>query len=121
MNLDIVAIAVFSSVPTDEKADLFKCARILPHAKTVTRQMEGKKVSWKLQGGVQNTIGSIFYHQGQYSEAKNRYQRVLDSSEKILGKGHPSTLGRVHNMALVYHNQGEYGKALEWHQRALDG
>ena len=49
------------------------------------------------------------------------YQRALDGKEETFGKGHPSTLGTVNNMALVFGHQGEYEKALEWHQRALDG
>jgi tetratricopeptide (TPR) repeat protein len=50
-----------------------------------------------------------------------RHSRALDGREMTLGRGHPSTLDTVHNVALVYSSQGEYERALEWYNRALDG
>ncbi|KAI5849907.1 hypothetical protein BZA05DRAFT_339219 [Tricharina praecox] len=56
-----------------------------------------------------------------YETALEWHQRALDGSEKLLGKGHSSTLEFVQSIAKVFYAQGDYETALEWHQRALDG
>ena len=49
---------------------------------------------------------------GRWSEAYEMQVFHLRKPEKLLGKEHPSTLGSMHNMALVLNRQGKYETAL---------
>src|SRR5436305_11233318 len=56
--------------------------------------------------------------QEHFNDALNSYERELAGKEKVLSKGHPSTLETVHNIAVVFYKQGHYNNALEWYERA---
>ena len=92
-----------------------KYARLSLSQEQVFKQDEAKRYISR------SMMGDIYESMAEYPSAIHEYQLALDGQEKILGKGHPDTLGTVQNIAIVFWNKGEYDKALEWYQRALDG
>jgi hypothetical protein len=54
---------------------------------------------------------------GKYDEAQDMHRQVLKSSEKMLGKKHPSTLPTMNNLASVMGRQGKYSEAEEMHRK----
>ena len=47
------------------------------------------------------------------------YRQTLALTKTVLGKGHPSTLTCMNNLAEVLSNQGKYKEAEEMHGQAL--
>ena len=92
-----------------------KHARLSLRQEQVFEQDEAKRYISR------SMMGDIYESMAEYPSAIHEYQLALDGQEKILGKGHPDTLGTVQNIAIVFWNKGEYDKALKWYQRALDG
>ena len=122
-DLDEVAAAVLASIPDDQKGDLLKCARMLPHAVAVEDQMQDNVLS-DARCNVQHTVASIMDDQGEYNKALEWYQRALESKEKALGKNHRSTLDTVYNLAGLYRqrdHEGDLLNAADGYQRAFDG
>ena len=92
-----------------------KHAQLLLEQEEVFEQDESKRYISRVK------LGDIFRSMAEYASAINEYQHALNGLEGVLGKGHPVTLGAVHNMAIVFKNKGEYDKALEWYQRTING
>jgi len=82
-----------------------------------------------LQGYIDETIylsslqmlGELCRDQGKLIEAKQMYQRALQSSEKMLGEEHILMLRIVNNLGLLYNDQGKLTEAERMYQRALEG
>jgi hypothetical protein len=55
--------------------------------------------------------------QGKYTEAEAMDRQTLQLKKAVLGKDHPSTLGRMMNLATLLHKQGKYTEAGAIHQR----
>jgi hypothetical protein len=53
-------------------------------------------------------------------EAEQKQRQMLELKEKVLGKEHPSTLGRMNNLALVLGRQGKYEEAEQMHRQTLE-
>jgi hypothetical protein len=58
-------------------------------------------------------MASVLQSQGKYDKALEWHSQAIDSKEKTPGKGHPSTLDTVDNMATVFGSQGQYEKAVQ--------
>ncbi|KAK7990391.1 kinesin light chain 1 [Apiospora arundinis] len=57
---------------------------------------------------------------GKYGEAERLYRSVLELSEKVLGREHPSTLTSMNNLAEVLRQQGKYEEAEQMHRQTLE-
>jgi tetratricopeptide (TPR) repeat protein len=66
-----------------------------------------------------NNLGGIYYSQGRYNEAIEKYKEALRIAEKTLGNEHPDRANRLNNLAAVYPAQGRYDEAIEKYEEAL--
>jgi tetratricopeptide (TPR) repeat protein len=57
--------------------------------------------------------GIVYYHAGQYEEAKGLYLPVLEQQKQVLGDDHPNTHLAMGNLALTYRHLGKFHKAQE--------
>ncbi|MGA1411639.1 MAG: tetratricopeptide repeat protein, partial [Prochlorotrichaceae cyanobacterium] len=55
-----------------------------------------------------NTLGVVYYYQGQYEAAEPVLKRSLSIHEQQLGADHPDTAPRLNNLAGLYESQGRY-------------
>ena len=67
-----------------------------------------------------NNIGSIYYHQGQFSKALEYHLKALSIYERVLGFENPNTIKTYINIGAVYDCMGCYPKALEYYTKALE-
>jgi tetratricopeptide (TPR) repeat protein len=57
--------------------------------------------------------GIVYYHAGQYEEAKGLYLAQLAKQKQVLGDEHPDTLWVMGDLALTYEGLGQYKQAEE--------
>jgi hypothetical protein len=55
---------------------------------------EEEQIEWEF------TLASLYRDQGKYDLAEPLYMRCIESSKRILGDDHPSTLSSINNLAL---------------------
>ena len=65
-------------------------------------------------------LGTVCYSMGEYSEAKEYYQRSLEIEERVHGKDHISTAVTLDNLGKVCYRMGEYSEAKEYYQKGLE-
>ena len=66
-----------------------------------------------------SNIATLYKDYAEYDNALRLLEKINETRERILGKGHPDTAATYNNIAGVYFRQGDYSKALEWYQKAL--
>ena len=67
-----------------------------------------------------NNLALVLSGQAKYNEqAEEMHQQGLGLCEVVLGKGHPSTLTSMNNLALVLSDQCKYEQAEEMHRQAF--
>ena len=66
-----------------------------------------------------NSIGNIYYSQGDYVKALEMYQQSLKIRLAIFGENHPDVATSYNNIGFVYYSQGDYVQALEMYQQSL--
>ena len=66
-----------------------------------------------------NSLASLYYEQGKYSQAESLYRRSLGLVEEVWGEGHPNVAVSLENIALLYLVQGRYSEAEPLFQRSL--
>ncbi|ERF76362.1 hypothetical protein EPUS_07069 [Endocarpon pusillum Z07020] len=119
--LTIVAYAVPSEL--EVKYWLLQ-QRLLPHADQCVRQLDNSDELNRL-GPVKSSealhlLGYLYEAQSKYVEAEKLYQQVQDTTEKVFGPEHTSTLATVNNLSILYETRGKYAEAEKLYQRALD-
>ncbi len=57
-----------------------------------------------------NTLGILYDHQGNYSEAEPLYLQSLSILERQLGADHPNVADSLNNLAELYRSQGRYSE-----------
>ena len=66
-----------------------------------------------------NSLGLLYWDQGDYNSAVSSLVHALSIAEKALGLDHPDVATCLNNLALLYYTRGEYEKALPMYVRAL--
>jgi len=82
-------------------------------------RMTNEKLGWlkKATAEAYNTIGIIYYQQGNYPKALDHYIRSLKLKKKLNDK---AGIARTYNnIAVIYRLQGNYSKALDHYIRSL--
>ena len=62
---------------------------------------------------VLGTFAEIYYYEGRWKEAEELFVQVIETSSRVLGNEHPSTLTSMANLASTYWNQGRWKEAEE--------
>jgi len=66
-----------------------------------------------------NSLGTIYYNNGNYNDALASYDLSLRIRHILFGDNHNETAGSYHNIALVWNFLGDHDKALEYLNKAL--
>jgi tetratricopeptide (TPR) repeat protein len=53
-----------------------------------------------------NNLATLYYNQGDYSQAEPRFKRSLAIRKKALGPDHPDVAASLHKLAELYSTQG---------------
>ena len=69
---------------------------------------------------VWSIISTVYYHEGWWKEAEELFVRVMETSSRVLGEEHPSTLTSTANLASTYRNQGRWKEAEELFVRVME-
>ncbi|HKQ77770.1 MAG TPA: FxSxx-COOH system tetratricopeptide repeat protein [Blastocatellia bacterium] len=93
-------------------------AKLLPHAQVV--------VEWGASQADPDTLGQLLNQTGlyllscaQYAEAKQAFERALQTDEAAFGPDHPRVATAVCNLGVVLQNLGELVDARNCYERAL--
>ncbi|MEM9463109.1 MAG: serine/threonine-protein kinase [Myxococcota bacterium] len=66
-----------------------------------------------------NNLGTVYFEQGSYEEAKGYYEQALEIWKKTLGADHHYVARSLNSLGGVYFEQGEYERAKEYCEEAL--
>ena len=66
-----------------------------------------------------DNLGTVYSHLGQYSEAKENYEKTLIIRKEIYGEHHGVVAASYNNLGIVYKFLGQYSEAKENHEKAL--
>jgi len=106
--------------PSGEYDTWKACEVLLPHALATLRYLPEAEAMSLQRAGLLQSLARYDENEGRYNLACSRYNEVLQVRMKVLGKEHPGTLTRIHNLALVLGRQGKYDEAELIHQQALE-
>ncbi|KAK7954370.1 phosphorylase superfamily protein [Apiospora saccharicola] len=102
--------------PTYETRDMWTW--YLPYAQSILGFRDECSERERL-GSLQYNVAECYDLLGRYSKAEEMYRETLALRETVLGRGHPSTLASMNNLALVLDSQGKYAEAEEMHRQTL--
>jgi tetratricopeptide (TPR) repeat protein len=115
-----VVRAVAQSFPEVNYQTWTLCERLIPHAVLCTTHINHLVItSWAARNLLFQS-GYYFYQRGQYWEAEPFRKSEREICERVLGREHPETLGKLNNLAVLYADQGKYKQAEPLYQRALE-
>ena len=80
--------------------------------------LHGAHEEWLL-GFAFNNRAILWRALGDYSGARELYERSIEILERVLGAENPSVASIVHNLAIVLKNQGDYARALSLYERSI--
>ena len=104
--------AVSSKYPSaNDVKNWNECANYLPHAQAVIQQDSESDEKKLLRVHLSSEVATYLWYQGRWPEAEELEVQVLETSKRMLGVEHPSTLTRMANLALTYRNQGRWTEA----------
>ena len=72
-----------------------------------------------LRANIYSTQGNVYSDLGQYSEAKEYYEKALIIRKEIYGEHHGDVAASYNNLGTVYSDLGQYGEAKANHEKAL--
>ena len=72
-----------------------------------------------LRANIYSTQGNVYSDLGQYSEAKEYYEKALIIRKEIYGEKHGNVAASYNNLAAVYSELGRYSEAKEYYEKAL--
>ena len=72
-----------------------------------------------LKANTYNIQGNVYRNLGQYSEAKEYYEKALIIRKEIYAEHHGDVAASYNNLGTVYSDLGQYGEAKENHEKAL--
>ena len=98
--------------------DLGRYAKAIDPAEEACRIAETKASPLTLANYL-NTLGRLYYSQGDYEAAEPLLKRSFSIHEEQLGADHPNTATSLNNLAGLYQAQGRYSEAEPLYKRAL--
>ncbi|KAF7586502.1 hypothetical protein BBP40_008784 [Aspergillus hancockii] len=96
----------------NDKAHWELARRLLPHANQTLGMLSGR-LSGRDDAVFKTMyrLGSLFRHQGKYTEVEQMYQHALAGKENSLSCGHLDTLMTVYCLENLYTDQGKLNEA----------
>ncbi|KAI9771113.1 MAG: hypothetical protein M1840_002464 [Geoglossum simile] len=77
------------------------------------RYLDKLEVGDEMKAFVWRTIGKVYYDEGRWKEAEELFVQVMETSSRVLGEEHPSTLTSMANLASTFWYQGRWKEAEE--------
>ena len=65
-------------------------------------------------------LAAIYQNQGRWDEAEKLQVQVMETTKRMLGEEHPSTLTSMANLAVTCWNQGRRNEAIEILKEVVD-
>jgi hypothetical protein len=98
--------------PDDDHVNRSKWRRLLPHTQyalshSLTEDDDGERLI------LVRKCAMTLYSDGRYKEAEEMYVQVMETTKRVLGEEHLSTLTSMANLASTYRNQGRWKEAEE--------
>ena len=78
-------------------------------------QVDDQRKIW-----VWGTVGNVYHLEGRWKEAEELEVQVMETSSRVLGQEHPSTLTSMANLASTYRNQGRWKEAEELEVQVME-
>ncbi|KAH7085888.1 kinesin light chain [Paraphoma chrysanthemicola] len=109
--------------PSDDHSNRSKWRRLLPHAQCALSHSgtiddyreEDEKGGDEKEGHerleLARKCANTLYSDGRFREAEELDVQVMETSSRVLGEEHPSTLSSMSSLALTYMNQGRWKEA----------
>ena len=72
-----------------------------------------------LRANIYSTQGNVYRDLGQYSEAKEYYEKALIIRKEVYGEKHGDVAASYNNLGAVYSDLGQYSEAKEYYEKAL--
>jgi tetratricopeptide (TPR) repeat protein len=95
------------------------CARLLPHALTVTDHADSLAADPNATAGLLHEAGSYLWERAELAQARQLFERALAIHEAQLGPDHPNTANTLNNLGLVLRDLGDLSAARDRFERAL--
>ena len=74
---------------------------------------------WWTQGNLENGVGWLYAHLGQYDQALNHCQRSLGLHRESGNRG--GTADTLDSMGFIYRSLGDFNQAKAYYRQAIDG
>ncbi|KAF2867143.1 hypothetical protein BDV95DRAFT_598272 [Massariosphaeria phaeospora] len=78
-----------------------------------TKYLSDLGIKDKDKGFAWHTVSTVYFYEGRSKEAEELDVQVMETSLRVLGKEHPSTLTSIANLASTFWNQGRWKEAEE--------
>ena len=72
-----------------------------------------------LRANIYSIQGKVYRDLGQYSEAKEYYEKALIIRKEVYGEKHGDVAASYNNLGAVYSDLGQYSEAKEYYEKAL--
>jgi tetratricopeptide (TPR) repeat protein len=93
---------------------------LVPHLESVLRrQSDALGAEHPDTLATAHALAGTLHAQGDYAEARARYEAVLAARTRLLGAEHPDTLATAHALAVTLHAQGDYAEARARYEAVL--
>ncbi|ACF13774.1 TPR repeat-containing protein [Chloroherpeton thalassium ATCC 35110] len=96
------------------------CARLLPHAESITANISNDNEAWHETAILLNSMGLYHFGRAAYAEAEPLLRRALEIREKQLGEEHPLVATSLNNLGLLLQAQGKNAEAEPLYRRSLE-
>jgi hypothetical protein len=98
--------------PDNNHSNRSKWRRLLPHAQyALLHSLTDDNDEERLD--LARKCASALYRDGRYREEEELEVQVMQTTKRVLGDEHPSTLTSMNNLALTYRSQGRWKEAEE--------
>jgi tetratricopeptide (TPR) repeat protein len=112
--------AVSHQILQDEAKPRFR-RHIITHLPAVGKScLDDIQIDDKRKVLVWGIVGNVYSVEGRWKEAEELFVQMMETSSRVLGQEHPSTLTSMANLASTYRNQGRSKKAEELQVRVLE-
>jgi len=106
--------------PTSAFDNWAVCQVLFPHAVAALHTEVTNRKTVLQQASLLLRSGQYASAAGVYADAEKMEERSLEARRKVLGEGHPGTLGSMNNLAATYSQQGRWDKAEKLQEEVME-
>ncbi|CAE7123276.1 unnamed protein product, partial [Rhizoctonia solani] len=113
--IECAAMVLSLSIDGEEDAESLAFKRRLgPHVSSMLEH------SPNLGANHGNYFKEVYSCTGQWIQQSKLETQVLDARKRVLGEGHPDTLGSINTLAVLYSKLGQYEEAMKLEVQVID-